>query len=1088
MTILAKAVTKEQAAQGASGYIIGSEKNIDTTQALQQSYGYSSGDASGAGKPKEIVVTPKSQTDVSQGVRPLTSEEAQQPHELLIYRTPYAQQIAKQNQIETAQALYAKRMIANVPFSQKAYSKFQPQLKTVEANIYAERYMPLSNEVLSKPILNIKKGRVEYSVGLQEGDGNGRDNNISSDSIINRNTNITKQAKTKGFEERIQDLLKRDTEFYSGVGFKRIEKISPLISKIFSPLLYKIAPDFTSKTFSTAMSSGIALLPTVISAEQKILAAGEAMFYPETRRNILPYFTTAAVQTGQYLISNIPEVAFQSLFFGMFGAGLNKGEVTKVKTTEGVVKPTIKQVPKPIEFNIELKSEEPIVMLEKASAAIKKPFEIIQSKVQELKTNIATSKPINTLRINLVKIEEAQQAAGRVLTQTSAVNVARIGKPFFETKLFVSENIVKPIKDIFIGNKGYEQLRQYNAGVAKAQALATARNEQILSQTRFNMLKQNLIEPITSKIEAIKTNIATSKPINTLRINLVKIEEAQQAAGRVLTQTSAVNVARIGKPFFETKLFVSENIVKPIKDIFIGNKGYEQLRQYNAGVAKAQALATARNEQILAKARFGMPFYETNLKFQEAVVNPLREWGKMNRNIYTNINDNVRINLFNNPRTYTKVGTLSIGDRIKINILSRSKQEVLPSEPIRAIGYAQRKPLKVLNYVELKSLMGKYTEKLKLESGKEIVRTFVYDKPRTYTEPLFYAEKGGISKIKLPVVTKIEQTPKPTTRPIETLSGSNELILIGKEVVKPKPKVEVKSQQLKSIFDDLLQDKLEPKATIDKFSGKTKLTKVFTTLMEAGNFKSLSSFGLSPQSTGSKLDEALRSKFAPKIESKPQNNQNQILSPNLMIIPQEEVTQITSPNQIITPKQITTPQEEVIQITQPIQITLPIQEQVPYQDILQIQRTEQIPKQSEPLIPLLSQKQYQRQTSQSKQSQILNQAYDVYIRRGIKRGNRFVRVAQGLQRNRALQSGMDITDNYVETTFRIVPTKKKAKQPDIMSPPNLYKYRQPLPKSKLPRDSYVEKDAYRIDTQGEQKGLSYFRKRSKKSKGGYSWI
>lgn len=107
-------------------------------------------------------------------------------------------------------------------------------------------------------------------------------------------------------------------------------------------------------------------------------------------------------------------------------------------------------------------------------------------------------------------------------------------------------------------------------------------------------------------------------------------------------------------------------------------------------------------------------------------------------------------------------------------------------------------------------------------------------------------------------------------------------------------------------------------------------------------------------------------------------------------------------------------------------------------------------------------------------------AYEVQIRKGEKRGDKYKTVSKNLPRNRALQQGKNITDRFIEASFRIRQLKKKAKIPDILNEPDLSKYRNPRGKTKLSRGTFVEKRKFRIDSEGEKAGLSFFKQLAKR--------
>jgi len=110
------------------------------------------------------------------------------------------------------------------------------------------------------------------------------------------------------------------------------------------------------------------------------------------------------------------------------------------------------------------------------------------------------------------------------------------------------------------------------------------------------------------------------------------------------------------------------------------------------------------------------------------------------------------------------------------------------------------------------------------------------------------------------------------------------------------------------------------------------------------------------------------------------------------------------------------------------------------------------------------------------------QAYDVYIREGEKRGDRFRKVASKLPKNKAIRKGRDIVDRYIEASFRIKKLKEKTKERDLLFSPDLSKFRRPRKKSKLPYDTFIELKKHRLDTPSEVKQISYFKELAQRKK------
>lgn len=110
-----------------------------------------------------------------------------------------------------------------------------------------------------------------------------------------------------------------------------------------------------------------------------------------------------------------------------------------------------------------------------------------------------------------------------------------------------------------------------------------------------------------------------------------------------------------------------------------------------------------------------------------------------------------------------------------------------------------------------------------------------------------------------------------------------------------------------------------------------------------------------------------------------------------------------------------------------------------------------------------------------------NAAYDVYLRRGDKRGNKFVKIADDLPYNKALSYGARAADGNIENSFRVVKDgTKKAKEQDDFFAPDLSKFRYPKGNSKLPTGTFVEKRKFRLDDPREVAQISFF-KRNKSS-------
>lgn len=111
----------------------------------------------------------------------------------------------------------------------------------------------------------------------------------------------------------------------------------------------------------------------------------------------------------------------------------------------------------------------------------------------------------------------------------------------------------------------------------------------------------------------------------------------------------------------------------------------------------------------------------------------------------------------------------------------------------------------------------------------------------------------------------------------------------------------------------------------------------------------------------------------------------------------------------------------------------------------------------------------------------LSPSYDVQLRRGEKRGSKFVTIAKNLPQNRALRRGRNAADNFIEASFRLKPNKKQPKQADLPFVPDLSKFRRPRKGTRLPKNTIIEKANKRLDTFGERQQLSFFKAKAAKS-------
>jgi len=107
-------------------------------------------------------------------------------------------------------------------------------------------------------------------------------------------------------------------------------------------------------------------------------------------------------------------------------------------------------------------------------------------------------------------------------------------------------------------------------------------------------------------------------------------------------------------------------------------------------------------------------------------------------------------------------------------------------------------------------------------------------------------------------------------------------------------------------------------------------------------------------------------------------------------------------------------------------------------------------------------------------------AYDVYVKEGTGKNSKYVQVASRLPQNRAFSFAHDVVENTTGASFQL---KKKGttKQKDIP-----YNIPDQYTKNKNPQTlRFVEKNKYRINTSGEQQGLSVAKYMQQQKKRGF---
>lgn len=109
--------------------------------------------------------------------------------------------------------------------------------------------------------------------------------------------------------------------------------------------------------------------------------------------------------------------------------------------------------------------------------------------------------------------------------------------------------------------------------------------------------------------------------------------------------------------------------------------------------------------------------------------------------------------------------------------------------------------------------------------------------------------------------------------------------------------------------------------------------------------------------------------------------------------------------------------------------------------------------------------------------------FDTFIRRGEKRGDKFVKAFKNLPENRAILAGARAVDNFIEASFIIKRSGKTTTRPDVPRPTRLLqdKFRGIKPGSKLPGRTIVEKRGKRLDRGSEVLQISFFKQQALKN-------
>ncbi len=103
--------------------------------------------------------------------------------------------------------------------------------------------------------------------------------------------------------------------------------------------------------------------------------------------------------------------------------------------------------------------------------------------------------------------------------------------------------------------------------------------------------------------------------------------------------------------------------------------------------------------------------------------------------------------------------------------------------------------------------------------------------------------------------------------------------------------------------------------------------------------------------------------------------------------------------------------------------------------------------------------------------------FDTFLRRGLKRGSKFDKISENKPKNLAVRVGARAADSFIEATFLIKPSGRKATRKDIPQP-NLKKFRGTKKGSVLPFNSIIERRKFRLDQFTETRQISFFRERA----------
>ncbi len=119
--------------------------------------------------------------------------------------------------------------------------------------------------------------------------------------------------------------------------------------------------------------------------------------------------------------------------------------------------------------------------------------------------------------------------------------------------------------------------------------------------------------------------------------------------------------------------------------------------------------------------------------------------------------------------------------------------------------------------------------------------------------------------------------------------------------------------------------------------------------------------------------------------------------------------------------------------------------------------------------------------SREEEGKRVRKGFNTFLRKGAKRGDKFVKIADNNPKNLAIQKGANAADFFIENSFRIQSSGRTTRKRDIPRV-NLKKFRGIRKGSVLPGDTIIErKGKPRLDRAGELLQISFFRQQALKN-------